>query len=283
MMGVFLVDKPAGPTSFDVLRQLRPALGRKLGHAGTLDPFATGLLLVLAGGATRLATHLSGLDKSYRAVIQLGATSATLDREGELTHTGESTDARALREAAASLTGVIEQRVPWASAVRVDGERSYTRMRRGETAPPPPRTVRIDRLDVLAFDHDQQRATVEVACSKGTYVRQIAADLGDATGAGGYCLELRRLTIGGFSVDRAGTPEQIAGDPDGRWHVSARDALAHMPERALDDDEMEHIRHGRAVATRDERGAVRLVHDGDLVAIAAPGDRGLQPTMVLKP
>jgi tRNA pseudouridine55 synthase len=283
MMGVFLVDKPAGPTSFDVLRQLRPALGRKLGHAGTLDPFATGLLLVLAGGATRLAAHLSGLDKSYRAVIQLGATSSTLDGEGELTPTGASTDGPALREAAASLTGVIEQRVPLASAVRVGGERSYTRMRRGETAPPPPRTVRIDRLDVLGFDDALQQATVEVACSKGTYVRQIAEDLGDATGAGGYCLELRRLTIGGFSVEHAGTPDQIAGDPDGRWHLSARDALAHMPERALDDAEMEHIRHGRAVPARDERGPVRLVHGGDLVAIAAPGEGGLQPTTVLRP
>ena len=282
-MGVFLVDKPAGPTSFDVLRQLRPALGRKLGHAGTLDPFATGLLLVLAGGSTRLATHLSGLDKSYRAVIQLGATSATLDREGELTATGVATDERALRQAAASIRGEIEQRVPMASAVRVGGERSYTRMRRGETAPPPPRTVRIDRLDVLGFDGERQRATVEVACSKGTYVRQIAADLGDATGAGGHCLELRRLTIGRFSVDDAGTPEQIAGDPDGPWHVTARDALAHMPERTLDDAEMEHIRHGRAVPAHDEQGPVRLVHGGDLVAIAAPGRRGLQPTMVLKP
>jgi len=277
------VDKPAGPTSFDVLRQLRPALGRKLGHAGTLDPFATGLLLVLAGGATRLATHLTGLDKSYRAVIQLGTTSATLDCEGELTPTGASTDRRALQEAAASLTGVIEQRVPMASAVRVEGERSYARMRRGETAAPPPRTVRIDRLDVLEFDDRLQRATVEVTCSKGTYVRQIAADLGDLTGAGAYCLELRRLTIGGFSVEHAGTPEQIAGDPHGPWHLTARDALAHMPERALDEDEMEHIRHGRAVEARDERGPVRLVHGGDLVAIATPGDRGLQPTMVLKP
>src|SRR5262249_26383852 len=161
---------------FDVLRQLRPSLGRKLGHAGTLDPFATGLLLVLAGRATRLATYLSGLDKTYRAVVQLGATSSTLDGEGELTSTGASTDEPALREAAASLTGVIEQRVPLASAVRVDGERSYARMRRGETAPPPPRTVRIDRLDVLEFDDTRQQASIEVACSKGTYVRQIAAD-----------------------------------------------------------------------------------------------------------
>jgi tRNA pseudouridine55 synthase len=282
-MGVFLVDKPAGPTSFDVLRQLRPALGRKLGHAGTLDPFATGLLLVLAGSATRLATYLSGLDKSYRAVVQLGAASSTLDREGELAPTGVATDEQALREAAASLTGVIEQRVPLASAVRVGGERSYARMRRGETTAPPPREVRIDRLELLEFDEALQRATIEVDCSKGTYVRQIAADLGEATGAGGHCLELRRLKIGGFSVEQAGTPDQIADEPDGRWQLSARDALSHMPERALDDAEMEHIRHGRAVAARDERGPVRLVHGGDLVAIAAPGERGLQPTMVLSP
>jgi tRNA pseudouridine55 synthase len=280
-MGVFLVDKAAGPTSFDVLRQLRPALGRKLGHAGTLDPFATGLLLVLAGSATRLATYLSGLDKSYRAVVQLGAASTTLDRDGGLAPTGVVTDQPALREAAASLTGVIEQRVPLASAVRVDGERSYARMRRGETTAPPPREVRIDRLELLEFDAELQRATIEVDCSKGTYVRQIAADLGEATGAGGYCLELRRLKIGRFSVEQAGTVAQIAGDPDGRWHVSARDALSHMPERTLDDAEVEHVRHGRAVAARDELGPVRLVHGGDLVAIAAPGERGLQPTMVL--
>jgi tRNA pseudouridine55 synthase len=280
-MGVFLVDKAAGPTSFDVLRQLRPALGRKLGHAGTLDPFATGLLLVLAGSATRLATYLSGLDKSYRAVIQLGAASTTLDRDGGLAPTGVVTDQPALREAAASLTGVIEQRVPLASAVRVDGERSYARMRRGETTAPPPREVRIDRLELLEFDAELQRATIEVDCSKGTYVRQIAADLGEATGAGGYCLELRRLKIGRFSVEQAGTVAQIAGDPDGRWHLSARDALSHMPERTLDDAEVEHVRHGRAVAARDELGPVRLVHGGDLVAIAAPGERGLQPTMVL--
>jgi tRNA pseudouridine55 synthase len=280
-MGVFLVDKAAGPTSFDVLRQLRPALGRKLGHAGTLDPFATGLLLVLAGSATRLATYLSGLDKSYRAVVQLGAASTTLDRDGGLAPTGVVTDQPAFREAAASLTGVIEQRVPLASAVRVDGERSYARMRRGETTAPPPREVRIDRLELLEFDAELQRATIEVDCSKGTYVRQIAADLGEATGAGGYCLELRRLKIGRFSVEQAGTVAQIAGDPDGRWHVSARDALSHMPERTLDDAEVEHVRHGRAVAARDELGPVRLVHGGDLVAIAAPGERGLQPTMVL--
>jgi tRNA pseudouridine55 synthase len=280
-MGLFLVDKPAGPTSFDVLRQLRPALGRKLGHAGTLDPFATGLLLVLAGGDTRIATYLSGLDKSYRAVVQLGASSDTLDGEGDLRPTGANTDEISLRAAAAAMTGVIEQRVPMASAVRVAGERSHARMRRGETAAPPPRPVRIDRLDVTGFDPREQRATIEVACSKGTYVRQIAADLGEATGAGGYCLQLRRLTIGSFSVDDAGTPEQIAASPAGRWQLSARQALSHLPERMLDDDELEHVSHGRALPPAGEAGPVRLVHDGALVAVATPGERGLQPTMVL--
>jgi tRNA pseudouridine55 synthase len=280
-MGLFLVDKPAGPTSFDVLRGLRPALGHKLGHAGTLDPFATGLLLVLAGGATRLATHLSGLDKSYRAVVQLGATSSTLDVEGELEPTGATTDERALQAAAEALTGLTEQRVPMASAVRVGGERSYVRMRRGETTAPPPRTVRIARIDVLGFDARRQRATIEVECSKGTYVRQIAADLGEATGAGGHCVELRRMTIGMFSVDRAASPDAILADPDGPWRLSAREALSHMPERILDDDEAAHVRHGRTVAVRGERGPVRLVHNGELVAVASPGERGLQPTMVL--
>src|SRR5690348_15992825 len=137
--GLFLVDKPAGPSSFGVLRTLRPALGRRLGHAGTLDPFATGLLLVLAGRATRLATFLSGLDKRYRAVVQFGAVSDTLDPEGVVEATGATTSAEDVRTAAAGLVGEILQAVPAASAVKVDGRRAYARMRAGEQVAPPPR------------------------------------------------------------------------------------------------------------------------------------------------
>ena len=126
--GLLLVDKPSGRSSFAVLRGLRPALGRKLGHAGTLDPFATGLLLVVAGRATRLATYLSGLDKAYAAVVQFGAVSTTLDPEGEITPAGPATDAAAVHAAAEGLLGEIVQAVPAASAVKVDGERSYARM-----------------------------------------------------------------------------------------------------------------------------------------------------------
>ncbi|HEY0389781.1 MAG TPA: tRNA pseudouridine(55) synthase TruB [Gaiellales bacterium] len=282
MTGLLLVDKPAGPTSFDVIRRLRPALGQKLGHAGTLDPFATGLLLVLAGRATRLATFLSGLDKSYRAVVQFGAVSSTLDPEGEIEPTGAAADAESVRVAARGMTGTVLQQVPLASAVRVGGERSYARMRRGETAPPPPREVRIDAIDVEGFDPAAQRAVITVRCSKGTYVRQVAADLGAATGAGAYCCELRRLGVGPFGVDEAGSPEQIAASPGGPWFRSLRDALPHVPERMLSAAEREDVRHGRAVEG-DATGTVRLVYEGELVAVARGADGGLRPVAVLAP
>ena len=282
MTGLLLVDKPAGPTSFDVIRRLRPVLGSKLGHAGTLDPFATGLLLILAGKATRLATFLSGLDKSYRAVVQFGAESSTLDPEGELTPSGRTAGEAEVLAAAAAMTGRVLQQVPLASAVRVAGERSYARMRRGEVTPPPPREVQIEMLDVERFDASAQRAVIHVRCSKGTYVRQIASDLGTATGAGAYCAELRRLTVGPFSVKDAGSPEQIRERVDGPWLRSPREALPHLPERLLTVQERDGVRRGRPVAG-EGTGPVRLVYDGELVAVARAGDEGLHPVAVLQP
>jgi tRNA pseudouridine55 synthase len=281
--GLVLVDKPAGPSSFGVLRSLRGALGRKLGHAGTLDPFATGLLLVLAGRATRLATWLSGLDKEYEATVQLGATSTTLDPEGDVAATGRRAAAEDVAAAARELEGTLTQRVPLASAVRVDGERLYARMRRGETVETPSREVRIERLELLDFDAGAQRARVAVRCSKGTYVRQIAADLGEATGAGAYCLELRRRAVGPFRVERAGRLEQVAAEPYGPWFLPPVAALPHLPLRRLDAVEREHIRHGRAIAAVGEEQPTRLVFEGELVAVAEPGERGLRPVAVLAP
>jgi tRNA pseudouridine55 synthase len=279
--GLLLVDKPAGQSSFGVLRGLRPALGRKLGHAGTLDPFATGLLLVVAGRATRLATYLSGLDKAYDAVVQFGAVSTTLDPEGEVTPGGPPTDADAVTAAAAGLVGEIVQAVPAASAVKVDGERAYARMRRGEAVAPPPRRVTIHHLEVNGFDGETQRAAISVRCSKGTYVRQLAADMGTATGAGAYCLELRRTAVGDFGLADAGTPEEIAREPLGRWYRSAADALPHLPARALDEAEQQDVSHGRALARHGEDGFTRLVHDGELRAVAEPRGERLQPVVVL--
>ncbi len=282
--GLVLVDKPAGPSSFAVLRGLRPALGRKLGHAGTLDPFATGLLLVLAGRATRLAPYLSGLDKRYRATVQLGAVSTTLDPEGEIELTGREADGAELRAAAAAMVGDVMQAVPAASAVHVDGQRAYARMRRGEVVTPPPRAVHIDRLAVIGFDAATQQAVVEVTCSKGTYVRQIAADLGEATGAGGYCRELRRTAVGPFLIGSAGTPDQIAANTHGDWCRTAAEALAHLPLRELTDAERTDVSHGRAIRRGSIDGsgeAVRLVSGGDLVAVAEASDAHLHPVTVL--
>jgi len=278
--GLLLLDKPAGPTSFAAIRGLRPVLGPKVGHAGTLDPFATGLLLVLAGRATRLATFLSGLDKRYRAVVQFGAESTTLDPEGEIEETGHVTTAAAVRSAAAGLTGDVVQQVPLASAVRVGGERSYARMRRGEVEAPPPRRVLIERLEVVSFDVETQREVVEVDCSKGTYVRQIAADLGTAAGGGAYCAELRRLAVGPFSVEDAGTPEQVSDEPHGRWWRSPREALPHLPERELDGSEAADVRHGRTLPGGGT-GNVRLIHEGRLVAVGRATADGTHPVVVL--
>jgi tRNA pseudouridine55 synthase len=281
--GLYLIDKPTGPSSFGVLRSLRPALGRKLGHAGTLDPFAGGLLLVLAGRATRLATFLSGLDKTYRAVVQFGATSTTLDPEGVLAPTGRTTDREHVLAAASGLTGSLLQRVPAASAVKVDGVRAYARMRRGQIVEPSPRTVQIDRLEVEDFDPVTERATVAVACSKGTYVRQIAADLGDATGAGAYCVELLRTSVGPFSIDDAGSPEEVAAAPIGRWHRSPAEALPHLPARQLTELESERIAYGRPLELSGESGATRLLSGGELIAVAEPRDGVLRPVVVFAP
>ncbi|HEU0192558.1 MAG TPA: tRNA pseudouridine(55) synthase TruB [Gaiellales bacterium] len=278
--GLVLVDKPAGPSSFAVLRSLRPALGRKLGHAGTLDPFATGLLLVLAGRATRLATFLSGLDKRYRATVQFGATSTTLDPEGELTRGDEATDEEAVRRAAADMVGELDQRVPAASAVHIEGERAYRRLRRGETVEIPSRRVRIDALEVRSWDARSQRAEIEIACSKGTYVRQVAADLGEATAAGAYCLALRRLAVGPFSVDRAAPPERIREEPGQRLIPPAR-ALPHLAAHELAAEERSAISHGQPISCDGHDGAtVALVAGGELLAVARGQDGQLRPLAV---
>jgi len=241
-----------------------------------------GLLLVLAGRATRLAAYLSGLDKRYRAVVQFGWVSTTLDPEGDLEPTGAAAAEDAVRAAANSLTGEITQAVPAASAVKVAGRRSYARMRAGEAVAPPPRTVAVHELDVVAFDADAQRATIADRCSKGTYVRQIAADLGAATGAGAYCLELRRTAVGEFEVAAAGSPAAVSGRPTGPWFRPPVDALPHLPMRELTAAEAEAAGHGGALDPRGEDGPVRLVSDGELVAIGEPRSGRLRPVVVLR-
>lgn len=191
-MTVLLCDKPAGMTSRGLVQAVRRERGcAKAGHAGTLDPFATGLLLVLLDGATRLQRFLTALPKTYLATARLGWRSSSGDPEGELRETGVVPGSLRLP------TGTVRQRVPMTSSVRVGGERLYRKARRGETVRTPPRDVEIHRAELLC--HDEGTARYEIECSSGTYVRTLIETLGDA-----YCAELRRTAIGPFRVEEAG-------------------------------------------------------------------------------
>jgi tRNA pseudouridine55 synthase len=231
--GVFLIDKPAGITSHDVVAAVRRALGgAKTGHAGTLDPFATGLLLVLVGKATRIQRHLMELPKRYVTVARLGAVSSTGDPEGEIVQTG-----RIPPDPPVLPTGEIRQRPPIHSAVKIGGERAYRRARRGERFEMPERIVTVHRFEQLwreagAQPEELGRAAFLIECSSGTYVRSLIADLGDA-----YCEELRRTAIGPFEVEDAIAPprreehwqgkdrEPIGGSAAGNL-ISIEDAMA---------------------------------------------------------
>jgi tRNA pseudouridine55 synthase len=254
--GVVLVDKPAGKTSHDVVAAVRRQRGGKVGHAGTLDPFATGLLIVLVGRATRAQRFFMDLPKTYRAVARLGAVSSTGDPEGEIVETGVVPP-----EPLHLPVGEVRQRPPAHSAVKVGGERAYRRARRGEAVETPERTVTVYRFDLLAREGD--RAELEIECSSGTYVRSLIADLGDA-----YCAELRRTAIGPFRVQDA--------DPDRL--VPLADALAFLPEHRLEGDDARRAVHGVAVPGGVAGPHVRLTDAEGLIAVAEP-----RPDGTLKP
>jgi tRNA pseudouridine55 synthase len=277
--GVLLVAKPAGVTSHDVVERVRrlPDVGRaKVGHAGTLDPFATGLLIVLIGQATRFQRYFMGLPKAYDAVAQLGAVSDTGDPTGSIRETERRTGPVELAAAAARLVGDIRQKVPLTSAVKVGGERLYRKARRGESVETPTRTVTIARLEVTSFDAVLQRAALTIECSSGTYVRQLIADLGEQCDAGAYCAGLERTAIGPFRLHAA---------DEGRL-IPLVEALSFLPERVLDAGEERLVRNGRALersAGEPDARQIRLTAGGELVAVAEPRDGILKPVTVVPP
>jgi tRNA pseudouridine55 synthase len=250
--GILLADKPAGISSHDVVARARHALGmRRIGHAGTLDPFATGLLVVLVARATRLQRFFMALPKTYEVLARLGATSTTGDPEGEISETGVMPE-----EPLRLPLGVIRQRPPAYSAVKLDGERAYARARRGESVELAEREVEVYEWRELGRDGD--RVSLRIRCSSGTYVRSLVTALGDA-----YCLELRRTAIGPFSVE-------------GAWPTQGPTALIDivsacsrfLPVVELDDEQARAVRHGRAVAAPAGESPVLMVDASGAVAIA---------------
>ena len=258
MQGLVLVDKPVGPSSFDIVKKLRSRYGVKAGHAGTLDPQASGLLLCLLGSSTRLARYLVGLDKRYETEIRLGLRTTTGDGEGEVLEEPKI----ASREHIEALEGDVELVVPKASAVKIGGERAYRLQRRGVSVEMPTRRSTVHALRIRRYEPPLVELDLHV--SSGTYVRAIADELG------GHCRTIRRTAIGPFRVE----------DADEELVLPPLAALVALPERELTDEEVAMVRQGRRVPG-GEKGLVALHFGGELVAVAQADGENLRPETVL--
>ena len=288
--GLVIVDKPGGMTSHDVVARIRRLAGtRRVGHAGTLDPMATGVLVVGVEKATRLLGYLTLTEKQYDATIRLGQSTSTDDAEGEITFAASAKDvsAQTLAAAVTSLTGEIQQVPPAVSAIKVDGQRAYRLTRAGSAPELKPRPVTVYEFTVTAIrpagDGDLLDVDATVRCSSGTYIRALARDLGTQFGTGGHLTRLRRTRVGGYGLEAAKTLEQLAE----RFEIMplAQAAAAAFPRRDLSADEARRLAHGGRLApgshaeTKD-RPTAAYAPDGTLVALLAEQDGQARPLVV---
>ena len=288
--GLVIVDKPGGMTSHDVVARIRRLAGtRKVGHAGTLDPMATGVLVVGVEKATRLLGYLTLTEKEYSATIRLGESTSTDDAEGEITGGASAADvsAESLTKAVAGLTGEIEQVPPAVSAIKVDGQRAYRLTRTGAAPELKARPVTVYEFTVTGTRPvpgrpDLHDVDATVRCSSGTYIRALARDLGAALGVGGHLTRLRRTRVGGYRVEDARTLEQLAE----RFEVLplAQAAAAAFPRRDLTEDEARRLAHGgrlASTATAQAPGpSAAYAPDGTLVALVAEESGHARPLVV---
>ncbi|HTK65207.1 MAG TPA: tRNA pseudouridine(55) synthase TruB [Pseudonocardia sp.] len=286
--GLVVVDKPSGLTSHDVVGRLRKLLGtRKIGHAGTLDPMATGVLVLGVGRATRLLGHLALDTKAYTATIRLGAATSTDDAEGEIV---SSADASAIgRDAVlagmAALTGDIEQVPSTVSAIKVDGKRAYARARAGEDVVLVARPVTVSEFVLLAVRTDGPHLDLDVTveCTSGTYVRALARDLGAGLGVGGHLTALRRTRVGPFELDTARTLEQLAEDP-GLTHPLDTAVATAFRVRVADAEEAAALSFGRALDAAGLAGVYAVTDtDGRALALVSEVEGRAKPMLVLAP
>ncbi|TYP82690.1 tRNA pseudouridine synthase B [Blastococcus xanthinilyticus] len=289
-----LVDKPGGMTSHDVVARARRALSvRKVGHAGTLDPMATGLLILGVGAATRLLGYVGGSGKTYEATVRLGQATVTDDREGDVVTTTSTAglDDAAVRAAFAAQTGPLQQVPSAVSAVKVDGRRSYDRVRAGEAVELAARSVTVHRLEVRRIDRpspDLVDVDVTVECTAGTYIRAIARDAGAALGVGGHLTALRRTTSGSFTVAEAGTVEEsaaalVAGGGPGFLPLTDAARLL-FPERSLTAEEARALGYGQRIPATGAAGTHAAVDpDGRLVALIEDAGRATRVAVGFPP
>ena len=272
--GVLVVDKPTGMTSHDVVQVVRRGTGiRRAGHTGTLDPRASGVLVILLGPAVRLSEFVSASDKRYQATIRVGSSTDTYDSEGTITNYTSDVDVNEeqFNEILQQFTGEIEQVPPPYSAVKIKGRKAYEMARRGEEVELKPRIINVYSLEVLEWDPPE--SVIDVYCSSGTYVRSLANDIGKALGTGAYLVGLRRTKSGRFTL-RDAVPLRILREAfeAGEWYnylIPAAEALADWPMVELDADQMEFVRHGHRIpAESGQTGWARGVSEqGDLVAL----------------
>ena len=287
--GLAIVDKPAGLTSHDVVgRMRRLAKTRRVGHAGTLDPMATGVLVLGVDKATRLLHHLVLAGKAYSATIRLGQRTTTDDAEGELVAAVSATalSADQVRAAMAPFTGAIMQVPSSVSAIKIDGERAYKRVRAGETVALPARPVTLTRFDALSIRARGELVDVDVAvdCSSGTYIRALARDLGDALGVGGHLTALRRTRVGPFTLDQARTLEELAQLEDPVTLPLAAAVRASMPVREVSIEEAVALSFGRSLDVRGIGGTHAAVAvDGTVVALLHEVGGRAKPVLVFTP
>ena len=289
MLGVVNLDKPVGPTSHDMVGLLRRLTGtRRIGHAGTLDPLASGVLPILVGAATRFSEELTGGRKRYEAVVRLGARSATDDAQGPIEPTGAALpDADAVRGALEAFVGTFKQRPPDFSARKSGGTTAHRAARAGAPIELPPRTVTVDAIDVLSIEPADEMLDVriDVRCGPGTYIRSIARDLGDALGCGGYLATLRRTEAAGLTVADAVEPARLeALAAAGRLAdaVLPVGQLLPLPRLDLDPDAAHAFRHGSARPHENgQEGRVAVFADGALMGVGSLEGGVLQPEKVL--
>ncbi|MDQ3508902.1 MAG: tRNA pseudouridine(55) synthase TruB [Actinomycetota bacterium] len=285
MSGAILVDKPSGTSSARAVAMVKRLLPKKtkVGHTGTLDPLASGLLIIVVGKATRLSRYVTDMEKSYAATARLGATSTTLDAEGDILELEAPIPTEnSIRAALPNFTGCIKQLPPMASAVKVGGERLYKLHREGVEVEREEREVEIHAFDLVSMDESENEAAFHISCGSGTYVRSLASDLAESLGSGAYLTALRRTAVGHFEAEKSASPENLDESTIKNHIIPMTKMVSHLPAVEVGDEVAASVANGRSMeVSEDMAGSFRVEGGGELLAVYEAGGGVARPEVVL--